>query len=98
MSRKLLNGAATALLVASLAPGLAFAQARNGNVWNGRAHEPDAGNVGSNERAAGVAEPEGQRAQENQDLDRMGRALTEKARRDAATAPPQPRPLNPDGR
>ena len=98
MSRKLTYGAAMALLVASLAPGLAHAQARNGNVWNGRAHEPDAGSVGANERAAGVAPPTAQQQQENRDLDRMGQALTEKARRDAATAPPQPRPPNPDGR
>lgn len=98
MSRKLMHGAAMALLVASLTPGLAFAQARNGNVWNGRAHEPDAGNVIANERAAGIAPPAAQQEQENRDLDRMGQMLTEKARKDAATAPPQPRPPNASGR
>ena len=98
MSRKLAHGAATALLVASLASGLAHAQARNGNVWNGRAHEPDAGSVGANERAAGIAPPTAQQDQENRELDRMGQTLTEKARRDAATAPPQPRPPDPSGR
>lgn len=96
MNRKLMQVAVMALLAALLAPGLALAQARNGNVWNGRAHEPDAGNVIANERAAGVAPSVAQQAQENQDLDRMGQRLTEKARKDAATAPP--RPPNPSGR
>jgi hypothetical protein len=98
MNRKLTSVAVTALLAALLTPGLALAQARNGNVWNGRAHEPDAGNVIANERAAGVAPSAAQQAQENRDLDRMGQKLTEKARKDAATAPPQPRPPNPSGR
>jgi hypothetical protein len=98
MNRKLVHGAAMALLVALSAPGLGHAQARNGNVWNGRAHEPDAGSVGANERAAGIAPPTAQQEQESRDLDRMGQALTDKANRDAVTAPAQPRPPNPNGR
>ena len=37
MSRRLAYDAAMALLVASLAPGLSLAQARNGNVWTATA-------------------------------------------------------------
>jgi hypothetical protein len=72
MNRKLMRVAAAALLAASLAPGLAYAQARDGNVRNGRVHEPDASNVIANERAAGIAPPTVQQEQENRDLDRTG--------------------------
>ncbi len=67
--------------------------ARNANVYNGRAHQPTAG-VQGNEAAAGVA-PSGQRAaQENRTLNQIGDKLIDKANKDAATAPPQPRPPN----
>jgi hypothetical protein len=98
MNRKLMPVAVTALLAALLPPGLALAQARNGNVWDGRHHEPEAGTVRANERAAGIAPSQQQQTEQNQTLDQIGRQLTEKAQRDAATAPPPPRPPNPSGR
>lgn len=67
--------------------------ARNANVYNGRAHQPTAG-VQGNEAAAGVATSDQQATQENHELDQIGRQLTDKANKDAATAPPQPRPPN----
>ena len=113
MSRKLPHGAVMALLIGvALAPGATQAQpvardtdlparnvpARNANVWDGRHHEPAAGAVRAKERSAGIAPSGQQQDQQNDTLDRIGRQLTEKANRDAATAPPQPRPPNPSGR
>ncbi len=113
MNHKLLFGAGMALFLPSLslaqpaatAPGAqntgaqnTEAPARIANVWNGRHHEPAAGGVRANERAAGIALSQEQKNEQTQTLDRIGRRLTDKARRDARSAPPPPQPPSPSGR
>lgn len=57
--------------------------ARIGNVWNGEAHQPSAGPEQNREGQAGVA-PDDQTARRQQDdLDRMGRQLMDRAGADA---------------
>jgi hypothetical protein len=60
--------------------------ARIGNVWGGEAHEPIPGEVHGRERDAGVALSD-QQAQEQQDeLDRLGKQLSDQAAQDANAA------------
>jgi hypothetical protein len=57
--------------------------ARNGNIWDNRAHQPDQGSVRANESRAGIALPELQARSEDQELQQLGQTLIEKARRGA---------------
>lgn len=67
-------------------PVAAHAQARNGNVYDGTAHQPTAA-VHSEERAAGVA-PSNQREQaENHDLGAINNQLLQRANQDAKAVP-----------
>ncbi len=70
---------ALALLLAAGTPVLAQAPARNGNVWNGRSHEPDPGLVQQNEQSAGVALSPGQRQQENAVVEQEAKKLLQRA-------------------
>ncbi len=66
---------------------VALAQpARNGNVWDGRAHQPSAG-VNGSEAAAGVAPSDNTVQRQDRDLDTMGQKLIDKAQQGAASAP-----------
>ncbi len=76
----------TAVLVAAFAPALAFAQARNGNVYDGTAHQPTAG-VATEEKNAGVAPPPQVQANENRTLGTLDNELLTKAHQDAKSAP-----------
>ena len=80
----LLNRPLAVLVVAM--PIAAHAQARNGNVYDGTAHQPSAGVVGQEQRA-GVAPAPAQADAENHDLSRMNTALLQKAQHDAQQAP-----------
>ncbi len=85
--------------VTLLLPGAAGAQtARNANIYNGTGHEPAAGPVRNDERAAGVALPPGQADQQTKDLESMDKQLTQKANQDTAQKPPAPLPPNATGR
>lgn len=75
-----------ALAAAILVPAVAVAQARNGNVYDGTAHQPTAG-VQQNERAAGVAPSQQTIQNQNADLDSMGRKLLNDARQNAHADP-----------
>ncbi|CAH2598601.1 conserved exported protein of unknown function [Rhodovastum atsumiense] len=71
-----------------LLPAVATGQpARNGNVWDGTAHQPGATGVEDSQRRAGVAPSDAQARQEEQDLDRIGRQLNDRAAQDAAAVP-----------
>ena len=92
---------AVALLasVTLLLPAVAGAQtARNGNVYNGTAHEPAAGPVHGNEKAAGVAQPPGQAEHQTNEVESLNKQLTEKADHDPAKNTPAPLPPNASGR
>jgi hypothetical protein len=68
--RSLRQAGTTAAILLSMAILAATAQAqpaRNGNVWDGKSHEPAAGAVESQQRSAGVAPaPEKEKALNNE--------------------------------
>lgn len=88
----LLSAAGSMAPFPALAQAAAETPARNANIWNGRAHQPEAGNVHADEHAAGVAPAEQRAVQQNRELDQMGQRLIDKANRAAAEAPPPLRP------
>lgn len=49
--------------------------AREGNIWGGVAHQPTAGGVQAEERAAGIAPPPQEQKVLNQDVDQLYRQL-----------------------
>ncbi len=92
-------GYASSLLAGLLLAVPAAAQpARNGNVYNGTAHEPAPGPVHGNESAAGVALPPQKAQQQNNELESLNKQLTDKANRDPAKGTPTPSPPNASGR
>jgi len=68
-------------------PAAAFAQARNGNVYDGLAHEPAAGPVRQDEQAAGVAPSQGTANAENRELENLDQQLTNQAAQDRRALP-----------
>jgi hypothetical protein len=64
----------------------ALAQARNGNVYDGTAHQPTAG-VHTEEQHAGVALPQGRVQAENRDLGQINNELMQRAHHDAQQNP-----------
>ncbi len=92
-------GYASALLAGLLLAIPAGAQpARNGNVYNGTAHQPAPGPVHGNESAAGVALPQQQEQQRNKEVETLNKQLTDKANHDPAKGTPTPPPPNASGR
>jgi hypothetical protein len=92
---------AVALLasVTLLLPAASGAQtARNGNIYNGTAHEPSPGPVHSDEKAAGVALPPNQAEQQTNEVESLDKQLTEKADHDPAKNTPAPVPPRSSGR
>jgi hypothetical protein len=88
-----------AVWLVALAPTIAAAQtarngpARNGNVWDGKAHQPTAADVTGRERQSGIAPPDPHARAQQEDLDRMGRQLTDRA----AKVAPVPHTVQPGG-
>jgi hypothetical protein len=82
---------ATILVAGLMAVGsgaaLAQAPARNGNVWDGKSHQPSAGAVQSNENAAGVTPPQPQQQNENDFVEKQAKALVDKTHREVGEAP-----------
>ena len=79
----------------ALAPCAAAAQ-QNGNVYDGTAHEPAAGDVNQKERATGLAQPAPVQRRENEDVEKLGDQVLRQSRQ---TMPPDPpRPTNEPGR
>ncbi len=72
-----------AVVVLVIAAAALVQPARNGNVWNGRAHQPAAG-VAESEAAAGVAPTDETVRRQDRDLNTMGRRLIDKARQGTA--------------
>lgn len=66
-----------------LAAGAAQAQGapptRNGNVYDGTAHEPSAPSVAGAERAEGVAPSEQRQKQEDREIEQLNRELQQRA-------------------
>ena len=79
----------TAFIAAGLlaVPAAAFAQARNGNVYDGTAHEPVPGTVRQDERAAGIAPSQQTLQSWDQTLGAIDRQLTQQTQQDTAPAP-----------
>ena len=78
-NRRLCGG----ILIALMTAGPAVAQSRNGNVWNGVAHQPSAPSVRSDEKVKEIlpspqASPQEQTRQDHI-LDRLGRELLERS-------------------
>jgi hypothetical protein len=59
------------------------APTRNGNVWDGRAHQPTTG-VRQQERAAGVAPSEQQQRALDRDVEQLGNTVQQQARQPTA--------------
>ena len=78
---------AAGLVLAAHTAAVAQMPARNGNVWDGKSHEPPAGAVQSNENSAGVAPPAGQQQKENDFVENQAKALVDKTHRDVGEAP-----------
>ncbi len=79
-NRRLCSGILIALMIA----GPAVAQPRNGNVWDGAAHQPSAPSVRSDEKVKEIhpsprASPQERTRQQDDVLDRMGRELLERS-------------------
>ncbi|HEX3348879.1 MAG TPA: hypothetical protein VHS58_12340 [Acetobacteraceae bacterium] len=70
-----------------VAPAAAMAQARNGNVYDGTAHEPNPGVVHRAEKSAGIAPSQQTVQSDDQELQAIGRQLTNQANQDAQAAP-----------
>jgi hypothetical protein len=71
------------ILIALMTAGPAVARSRNGNVWNGVAHQPSAPSVRSDEKVKEIlpspqASPQEQTRQHHI-LDRLGRELLERS-------------------
>jgi hypothetical protein len=73
----------------TIVSGVARAQApaRNGNVWDGKSHQPSAGAVRSNEHAAGIAPPQPQQQNENEFVEKQAKALVDKTHREVGQSP-----------
>ena len=56
-------------------PMAALGQARNGNVWDWKAHEPSAPAVQDAERSNGIALPPQQAEQQNREVEQLGHQL-----------------------
>ncbi|HKM62741.1 MAG TPA: hypothetical protein VJY39_09650 [Acidisphaera sp.] len=67
------------LALPSVASAQGVVSAREGNIWNGTAHEPSALSVHSAERAAGVAEPPAQAQQQTRTVEQLDCQLTGQA-------------------
>ena len=74
-------------LVATGTAAMAQTATRNGNVWDGKSHEPPAGAVQSNENTAGVAPPQAQQQNENDFVQNQAKALVDKTHREVGDAP-----------
>jgi hypothetical protein len=68
-------------------PAAAHAQARNGDVYDGKDHEPAAGLTRQDERAAGIAPTQREDAAENHDLAVIQQNVERRAHQDAASNP-----------
>ena len=89
--RRTANRFVTGLIagLTAAAGGIAMAQApaRNGNVWDGKSHEPSAGAVQSNENAAGVTQPQAQQQIENDFVEKQAKALVDRTHNEVGDAP-----------
>jgi len=75
-NRRLCSG----ILIALMTTGPAVAQPRNGNVWDGVAHQPSAPSVRSDEKVKEIhPSPQERTRQQDDVLDRMGRELLERS-------------------
>jgi len=75
-NRRLCSG----ILIALMTAGPAVAQPRNGNVWDGVAHQPSAPSVRSDEKVKEIhPSPQERTRQQDDVLDRMGRELLERS-------------------
>ena len=75
-NRRLCGG----ILIALMTAGPAVAQPRNGNVWDGVAHQPSAPSVRSDEKVKEIHPSPQERTRQQEDvLDRMGRELLERS-------------------
>lgn len=73
---------AVALIILGAAPALAQQSggpAQNGNVYDGTAHEPNAGVVHTQEKNAGIAPPPAQQQRLNNDVEALGHAAEQNA-------------------
>lgn len=76
------RGVCSVILIALVTAGSAAAQSRNGNVWDGIAHQPNALSIRSHEQAKGIDAPSPQEQTEQDDiLDRLARQMLERSRR-----------------
>jgi hypothetical protein len=73
------QNACSIILIALIATGPALAQSRNGNVWDGFAHQPNPSVVRDNEKAKGVLASPQEQTRRDDILDRLGRQLLERS-------------------
>jgi len=71
-----------AALLATAPAAMAQAPSRNGDVWDGRDHEPVPGVVHREERAAGIAPSTAQQRHENAVVEHEASKLISKSQRD----------------
>ncbi len=77
-------GWTTALLTAGLlGPGTALAQ--NANIYNGKQHQPSAGDVQQQEQTSGVASPQQQQSTTNE-VEQLNRQVQQNAQTPTGTA------------
>ena len=69
------------ILIALMTAGPAAAQSRNGNVWDGVAHQPNAPNIRSDERAKGILASPQEQTRQDDILDRLAREMLERSGR-----------------
>ena len=67
-------------------PAPAAGSARNGNIWNGRDHQPDASTTRQAERTAGIAPSSRQQQSTDRELNAIGDQLIERSQRIAPPA------------
>ena len=67
------------ILIALLTAGPAAAQSRNGNIWGGVAHQPNAPSVRSDEKAKGILASPQEQTRQDDILDRLARELLERS-------------------
>jgi hypothetical protein len=70
------------MFIALVIAGPALAQSpRNGNVWNGVAHQPNVPVVRSDEKAKGILASPQEQLRRDDVLDRLGREMLERSNR-----------------
>jgi hypothetical protein len=69
------------ILIALMTAGPAAAQSRNGNVWDGVAHQPNALSIRSGDKAKGILASPREQTRQDDILDRLAREMLERSGR-----------------